>query len=131
MPILSKAYMKDDLQGPSYLGRHFLMELYDCDPNLLSSSEQTEQILVRAAHLMGATVVGAHFHLFSPQGVSGVVIIQESHLSIHTWPEHRYAAIDVFTCGDIQVEVGIDHLTTAFAAGHTEVRQFKRGKAHP
>ncbi len=82
------------------LGRHILCEAYGCDPEVLNDRKVVEQIMVDAALLTGAEVREVAFHKFSPQGVSGVVVISESHLAIHTWPELGYAAIDVFTCGD-------------------------------
>ena len=80
-------------------GRHILLELCDCPRELLDSTEQLGSILESCAVRGGATVVSSNFHRFNPQGVSGVVVIAESHITIHTWPEHGYAAVDVFTCG--------------------------------
>ena len=76
---------------------------------------------------MGAIVVSTDFHAFSPYGVSGVIIIQESHLTIHTWPEHQYAAIDIFTCGELDIEAGLKHLTQCFNAGRSWQKEFARG----
>lgn len=80
-------------------GRHILLELCECPRELLDSPERLGKILESCAVRGGATVVSSSFHRFNPQGVSGVVVIAESHLTIHTWPEHGYAAVDVFTCG--------------------------------
>ncbi|MFH1087232.1 MAG: adenosylmethionine decarboxylase [Chloroflexota bacterium] len=81
------------------LGRHLLLELGDCNPETLNDVDILRDCLCEAARTAGATVVGEAFHRFSPHGVSGVVIISESHLSIHSWPEFGYAAADIFTCG--------------------------------
>lgn len=81
------------------LGRHLLVELTGCDPDRLADLEHVTTAMLQAAEAAGATIVGHAFHPFQPWGVSGVVIISESHLAIHTWPEHRYAAVDLFTCG--------------------------------
>ena len=81
------------------LGRHLLVELQECNKEVLNDLDSLRDAMVAAAVDCGATVLGESFHHFSPQGVSGVVIIAESHLSIHTWPEYGYAAVDVFTCG--------------------------------
>ncbi|MDP2316209.1 MAG: adenosylmethionine decarboxylase [Pseudomonadota bacterium] len=81
------------------LGNHLLVELYECDAALLDDLDGITDAMVEAALEAGATVIDRTFHRFAPQGVSGVVVIAESHLAIHTWPEHRYAAVDVFTCG--------------------------------
>lgn len=81
------------------LGRHLIVEVFDADPSLLNDARALEQLLLQAAHAAHATVIESVFHRFSPHGVSGVVVIAESHLTIHTWPEYGYAAIDIFTCG--------------------------------
>jgi S-adenosylmethionine decarboxylase proenzyme len=82
------------------LGRHLLLELYSCNVNILNKTEAVKNILVEAALAANATIIETSFHHFSPQGVSGVVVIAESHLTIHTWPEHQYAAVDVFICNE-------------------------------
>ena len=83
-----------------HLGQHVLAEFFECDPNILNSLDKVEKYMVDAALECGATIVQKCFHMFNPYGVSGVVIISESHLAIHTWPELGYAAVDLFTCGD-------------------------------
>lgn len=82
------------------LGRHILLELNNCNREVLNDIDQLRKILISAARESGATILGESFHHFQPQGVSGVVVIAESHISIHTWPEYGYAAVDIFTCGD-------------------------------
>ena len=82
------------------LGRHLLLELKKCNEEVLNDLDFLKDCLNEAAVQCGASVVGESFYHFSPQGVSGVVNIAESHISIHTWPEYGYAAADVFTCGD-------------------------------
>lgn len=82
------------------LGRQLAIEYYDCTVDKLIDTDHLERVFVEAAKESGATVIGSSFHAFSPHGVSGVVIIAESHFTVHTWPEHRYAAVDIFTCGD-------------------------------
>ena len=82
------------------LGTHLILELKDCRRELLSDLDFLRSTLLSAAAEAGTTVMGDSFHYFDPYyGVSGVVIIAESHLSIHTWPEYGYAAVDIFTCG--------------------------------
>ena len=83
-----------------HLGIHLLLEYWDCNREKLDSKEILETIMVKAAEVSGATVLQSVFQDFNPQGVSGVVVIAESHLTIHSWPELGYAAIDIFTCGD-------------------------------
>ncbi|NDY72506.1 adenosylmethionine decarboxylase [Desulfobacter hydrogenophilus] len=86
---------------PSFaLGRHITIEYYDCASNVLLDKDGVESILLKAARESGATIISSSFHQFEPQGVSGVVIIAESHFTVHAWPEHNYAAVDIFTCAD-------------------------------
>ena len=93
------------------LGKHLLLELRECNKEALDDIEFIRINLVTAAIAAGATVMGESFHKFSPQGVSGVVVIAESHVTIHTWPEYGYAAVDVFTCGSsVKPEVAADIL---------------------
>ena len=82
------------------LGKHLVLELQDCNREVINDLKLLREILIKAAREAGATVLGESFHRFEPHGVSGVVIIAESYLSIHTWPEHCYVAADLFTCGD-------------------------------
>jgi len=81
-------------------GTHIIVELSDCDAAILSDVDRVSQILVAAAREANAEILQTAFHRFTPQGVSGVVVIAESHLSIHTWPEYGYAAMDIYTCGN-------------------------------
>jgi S-adenosylmethionine decarboxylase proenzyme len=109
------------------LGKHILLELYDCPQVMMSDTQALEDHLCQAAEVMGATLVDKRFHQFSPYGVSGVVIIQESHLTIHTWPEYAYAAIDIFTCGEIDLEAGVEYLKKALQSGRSACQQIERG----
>lgn len=110
------------------LGRHLLAEFYDCDPNVLNNVQFIEKSMTDAALKAGATIVQKNFHLFSPWGVSGVVVIAESHLAIHTWPEHGYAAVDLFTCGDsVDPMVSYDYLRHIFNAKTAFYSELRRG----
>jgi S-adenosylmethionine decarboxylase proenzyme len=110
------------------LGRHILVELYHCNAERLNDAEFIESSMLTAAEASQATIVSRHFHTFSPHGVSGVIIIAESHVSIHTWPEHDYAALDIFTCGDtIDASVIQKVMKEELQAGHTSGREIKRG----
>lgn len=82
------------------LGTQLLLDLKNCDRQRLNDLGFIRNALLSAAEEVGATVMSESFHQFSPQGVTGIVAIAESHLSIHTWPEYGYAAVDIFTCGD-------------------------------
>ncbi len=82
------------------LGRHILAEFTGCDGELLNDIQAIKSILKEAARQADATIVDSVFHRYNPHGLSGVVVIAESHISIHTWPEYGYAAADFFTCGE-------------------------------
>ncbi len=110
------------------LGRHLLLELRDCNKAVLDDLKYLENALVSAAEEAGATVLGKSFHQFAPQGVSGVVLIAESHLSLHTWPEHAYAAVDIFTCGTtVKIEVAADALIRQLGSRDPSALEVKRG----
>ncbi len=82
------------------VGKHCILELYDCDQAKLNDEAFVRTTLTTAARLAGATLINLITHRFAPQGVTGLALLAESHISIHTWPESGYAAVDVFTCGD-------------------------------
>lgn len=110
------------------LGRHVLLELFDCDLEAISSLEKVKCSLVEAARRAQCTIVDVVFHKFNPFGISGVVVIAESHLSIHTWPEYCYAAVDIFICGDTCFpEIAAAYLTEQFGAERTSVVEMQRG----
>jgi len=110
------------------LGMHLLVELRDCNPKILSDLKKVEEILVTAAKAAKATIVQTHFHQFSPFGISGVVIIAESHLSVHTWPEYGYAAVDIFTCGDtLKPELAVSSVIERFHSKQPSIIEVKRG----
>ncbi len=105
-----------------------MLELNGCNPKLLNDVKRVEDIMVAAAKLAKATIVGTHFHQFSPFGISGVVVIAESHVAIHTWPEHGYAAVDIFTCGEtLSPEVAAQYLVQKFQSRQPSLMELKRG----
>lgn len=111
-----------------HLGRHVLAEICGCDFGILNDINKVEEIMVNAALEAGAEVRECVFHKFSPQGVSGVVVISESHLAIHTWPELGYAAVDVFTCGErVNPWDACNYLTDHFSAKNMTAKEMKRG----
>ena len=110
------------------LGRHLLLELKDCKSEVLNDLDYIRDCLHNTAEQIGATVVGESFYQFSPHGISGVVIISESHLCIHTWPEYSYAAVDIFTCGDsVEPEQAVKILTEKLGAKAPSFIELKRG----
>ena len=97
----------------SYMGRHVIADLHDVSAELLCSIDFWKEILIDGAKKSGATVLSNHFHHFGEgYGLTGVIVLAESHISIHTWPEKNYAAIDVFMCGTCDPEVAVDHITS-------------------
>jgi S-adenosylmethionine decarboxylase len=114
-------------QHPS-IGHHYIVEASGCDPDILGDVGRVQQILVKAAEVAGAKVWAVSFHRFHPYGVSGVVVISESHLSVHTWPEFKYAAMDIYTCGDqVDPEKGIECAVEAFKASSSHITEMTRG----
>ena len=104
------------------------MELKDCNKEILNDLDALKSTLLTAANEAGATVLGESFHRFSPHGISGVVIIAESHLFIHTWPEYGYAAADIFTCGDtVQPQKAAEMLIEKLGAKNHSLVEIPRG----
>ncbi|KAB7705935.1 S-adenosylmethionine decarboxylase proenzyme [Bacillus aerolatus] len=109
------------------MGRHVIAELWGCNLEKLNDMETIEQIFVDAALKSGAEIREVAFHKFAPQGVSGVVIISESHLTIHSFPEHGYASIDVYTCGDLDPNIAANYIAEALEADVRETMEMPRG----
>lgn len=110
------------------LARHVLAEYYGCDARILDDPEFLGPILRGAVTAAKATVIETCLHQFAPQGVSGVIILAESHLAVHTWPEYGYAAVEIFTCGDhTDPMAGHEYLLERLAPKHHQVRTIERG----
>lgn len=110
------------------LGTHLLVELKDCNSKILNDVKKIEDILVTAAKEAKATIIESRFHKFSPFGISGVVVIAESHLTIHTWPEYGYAAVDIFTCGEtLQPSVAASYIVAKLQSKNPSLVEMKRG----
>ena len=110
------------------LARHTLLELHDCDTRLLNAPAELKELLLEAVRRGHGTIVTNVFHTFSPHGVSGVVVIAESHVAIHTWPEHGYAAVDIFSCGTTLDHAAIrDWIHQGLQAKRVESRELTRG----
>ena len=110
------------------LGSHLLVELFDCDTRSLEEEATVGSAMLEAAVESKATVVAKSFHEFKPFGVSGAVIIQESHYTIHTWPEHGYAAVDLFYCGGtVLVREAVEVLRMRFKPARIKFLVVRRG----
>lgn len=114
--------------GVSYAGMHIIIDLWDA--SRLDELEHMEDTLIEAVRQVKATLLHIHLHHFQPNGgISGVAVLAESHISVHTWPEKGYAAFDVFTCGDSQPEAAIDVLKAAFSPSQVIVSEHLRGRS--
>jgi S-adenosylmethionine decarboxylase len=109
------------------VGRHLLAEYYDCDPRVLDDERRVQRAIRAATRAAGATVVAEAYHHFAPHGVSASILIAESHLSLHTWPEAGYAAADLFTCGELDPTPGVAVLATALGARRVRTVEIVRG----
>jgi S-adenosylmethionine decarboxylase len=109
------------------LGRHLLAEFYGCERELLDDVAFVRTMLIAAAEEVGATLVAEAFHRYEPQGVSGTLLIAESHLSVHTWPEHAYVAVDIFTCGGLDPRPGFALLAQRLKARSSRTHEIARG----
>jgi len=108
-------------------GKHYFVELIDCNPEKLKKVDDVRDILLRAAEKSQATIVESHFHQYEPYGVTGIILICESHFSIHTWPDDNYAAFDILTCGEMVPELAIAEIKTAFSAQDVKTQIIPRG----
>lgn len=116
--------IKHQAQG---LGKHLIIELYDCNPEAIKQVQSVEKIMLEATKAARGTIVAHTFHQFSPYGVSGAVIISESHLTIHTWPEYGYCAVDIFTCGDLDNDAAFEVIKNGLQAKSFSRIEMRRG----
>ena len=111
------------------IGRHIILELWRCSGSSLNSLDTAEQALRDMVVALDVNLLDLRVYPFSPVGVTGIAIVSESHLVIHTWPEHGYAAVDIFTCGaprDPQAAIGV--LRHHFQPEHVQVMEINRGQ---
>jgi S-adenosylmethionine decarboxylase len=110
------------------LGKHLIIELYECQSEIINNAKRVKEKLMEAVKISGANPVQSFIHEFNPHGISGVVVIEESHFSVHTWPEYGYCALDIFTCGDeIDCYSALLYLKKGFHAKNLSVTEMKRG----
>lgn len=110
-------------------GIHLLADLAGIDAALLGDPAAIDALLREAAQAAGASILHSHFHAFGPgMGVTGVLLLAESHISIHTWPEHGFAAADIFMCGDAQPQRALDVIAAALKPGSRSVQTIARGQ---
>ncbi len=110
------------------LGRHLIVEYADCNADILNDLTQLEKHLKDSVRAAGATIVESVFHRYNPQGVSGAVVIAESHISIHTWPEYGYASVDFYTCGEsVDPYKAYEFMKEKLESKNPHVFELKRG----
>jgi S-adenosylmethionine decarboxylase len=116
-----------DINGVKCAGRHLLIDFYGVKFDKLNAQSEIEDALVGSAIVAGATVLHSYMHAFAPQGVSGVVVLAESHISIHTWPEKGVATLDIFMCGKADPVIATEFLTQHFEPASQRIKTFFRG----
>lgn len=110
------------------IGYHYLVEASGCDPEILADLDRIKEIMFNAAKIGKMDVKTVYFYKFSPSGVSGILVVSESHLSIHTWPENQYAAIDIFICGkESEPEKALDFILSSLKSSYAHVTEVERG----
>lgn len=110
------------------LGTHIILDFYGCNPRSMMFVPDVQALIKEAARLAHFSVVAEEYHQFEPHGVSGMTIIEESHISMHSWAENRYASIDIFYCGNNDfVEEGINYLIKSFEPTRVERQDIMRG----
>ena len=129
VPMRDEDQQKDHFitrNGMTYAGSHLIIDLWDAER--LGDRDHIEQALIDAVNAAGATLLHIHLHTFTEGGgVSGVAVLAESHISVHTWPERGYAAFDVFMCGDAEPRKALDVFKAAFNPGRIVIGEHKRG----
>lgn len=116
----------------SNLGHHYIAELWDCPYDLLDDPTRLQDLAFAAAESAQVSVLSGQFHHFKPQGVTGILLLSESHISLHTWPEHGYCALDFFTCGDADpARDSLLELAGRMGAGRVELKIVERGDLRP
>ncbi len=113
------------------LGTHFIIDMYSCNEQDLNNIQFIRDVFLKLIHVLDVTYITDYFHQFSPYGISGVVIIAESHFTIHTYPEYGYCAIDIFTCGDKPCDNALPYLCEKFNTTNIIVHKINRGEYVP
>ena len=110
------------------LGNHYLIDYYDCNKNILSVVNNIKEIMLNAGIIGNLHIVEECFHQFKPYGVSGVLILKESHFTIHTWPEYNYASVDLYFCDkNVNISNIIEFLNKEFMSKKYEIKKIERG----
>jgi len=119
-------FVSNSTRIPQHLGTHVIADLYGA--SALDDMRVIQQCMVRCAKESGATLLRLHLQPFDVHGgITGVAVLAESHISIHTWPEHRYAAVDAFMCGTARPQACLEILRETFRPEHCVVQELQRG----
>ncbi len=118
---------RKSLRARRALGHHLILDFWECDPSALISTEVIESALREAVEACEASLIEMRVHTFPSGGITGMAIVKESHISIHTWPELRYAAVDIFTCGATQPNAAAPVFQHHLMAGRTDMLEIRRG----
>ena len=110
----------------THLGIHLIADFFECDSTVLNNAESVEKIMTESVYISGATLVKPFFHRFSPQGISGIIVVAESHFSIHTWPEHSAAAVDIFSCGEFNYIAALKFIKENIKSNSNSIVQIVR-----
>lgn len=121
-------FLKRDINGKVFSGTHVLLDIRTQHTDLLNDLAFMEQAFHEAIEVGGATLLHIHLHHFQPNGVTGVAVLSESHISVHTWPDIGYAAFDIFMCGDSNPKSAALHLINKFDASSHTLQVLERGK---
>lgn len=117
-----------DYYGMDTVGYHYVVEASGCDPEVLGNVDKLREVLLKAAKNASMDVKGSYFFKFTPTGVSGTLIVAMSHISIHTWPEYQYAALDVYVCGESSdSEKAVSEILAGLKAKHAHITEIRRG----
>tara|TARA_Y100000361_G_scaffold91087_1_gene81135 strand:- start:262 stop:657 length:396 start_codon:yes stop_codon:yes gene_type:complete len=118
-------FIENDFTGESYAGEHFILDVWGFDTSLRDID--FDKILLDASNIAGANRLYGHVHKFNDGGLSGVAVLEESHITFHTWPDREFVAFDIFMCGDTQPELAVEHIKKMIKAKKSKVQSFKRG----
>jgi S-adenosylmethionine decarboxylase len=110
------------------LGIHLIADFFKCDTSVINNAESVEKIMTESVKISGATMIKPFFHRFSPQGISGIIVVAESHFAIHTWPEHSAAAVDIFSCGDFNYFDALIYIKNSIKSEENSIMHIYRGE---
>ena len=127
----SKLFQQDIESPHTTFGRHVIADLSGCDSKIISDVSFIKAIMEEGVIRAGATIINSCFHLFSPSGVSGIILLSESHASTHTWPDKGYVSLDIYTCGSqVFPQIAIDYIAEKLKASFCHITSMERGLEH-